>query len=663
MVALVPDSHQLPLIHFIESDDLYLQDQGDVLWFDVLSKLDYRLFQNHAARYYQCLWRFNQQRIQQRSQRRENPPPPNPESQPQATQRLLHARPTLDKQADVLHQSPAPPIDEITISPQSLRPHVTPARFAGRPPKCFFALLRSFLGVMLAGQAPEPEFVDQKLRENPAFARCCGFTLPRPGKPRRQSDLPSLRKLQQFDQIMTENGLWGELALDRVADNLRTGVVQEESTVVHDTTHYHAYSEMKVVDLEAAHETPPIAAQAASPPATSDAAQNEASQSEAAQSEASQGASVVTVGGPAVVISRMEVKRVPLHTLDAATQAEYQDNQRRAASVAPSPVAASPVAPSPVAASPIETPSSKPLSKSNQPSARAKPATAKKSKKKADKPPKKKRKSHPRTTKNCRCEDREHCDHAWINADAGAGTVVKSTGKMYWAHKASTLSFARQEVLLDAVALNDAASHDSQSLAPHLSRLFARHPDLKDIVKRVLDDGAADDPKLKAQIKTTFGVELLAPINPRRRGPIRGDLPRGIDHLTSRGTPVCQAGYPFELLGFRQSTERFIFTAPTVQGESVCSGCALRDGCYRGESGGRRVTVAADRLPWLDRQTPQLSKRFAKAMARRTVIERIHKLMKFDYGDDRLTKRGTTSFQARLDKTLLAMHILLAHEG
>ena len=134
--------------------------------------------------------------------------------------------------------------------------------------------------------------------------------------------------------------------------------------------------------------------------------------------------------------------------------------------------------------------------------------------------------------------------------------------------------------------------------------------------------------------------------------------------MTPRGVPVCQAGFPLDLLGFRRDTERFVFVAPqTPSGESVCGGCDLRDGCYRGQSGGRRVTIAADRLPWLDRELPQLSKRFAKAMARRTGIERIHKLMKFDYGDDRLTKRGTASFQARLDKTLLAMHMLLAHES
>ncbi len=36
--------------------------------------------------------------------------------------------------------------------------------------------------------------------------------------------------------------------------------------------------------------------------------------------------------------------------------------------------------------------------------------------------------------------------------------------------------------------------------------------------------------------------------------------------------------------------------------------------------------------------------------------------MKFDLGDDRLTKRGNDAFQARLDKTLLAMHVLLDHD-
>jgi hypothetical protein len=47
-------------------------------------------------------------------------------------------------------------------------------------------------------------------------------------------------------------------------------------------------------------------------------------------------------------------------------------------------------------------------------------------------------------------------------------------------------------------------------------------------------------------------------------------------------------------------------------------------------------------------------------MANRTVIERLHKLMKEDFGDERLSKRGNDAFQARLDKTRWAMHVLLA---
>ena len=616
MVALVPAPGQLPLIQFVESDDLYLQDQPDVLWFDVLKDWDYCRFQQTAAHYYERLWQFNQQQAQQRNERQQNPPTPNPETQTQATQRLIFSRPTLDQEADVLHRPSDLPIPEIFVAPQSLHPGIVPLRFAGRPPKCFFALLKSFLGLMFAGQPPEPEFVHQKLRENPAFARTCGFTIPQPEKPTRQSDIPSLRKLQQFDQIMTDNQLWAELALDQVADNLRNGTVKPESTVVHDTTHYHAYSTMKVVDL--------------------DSSQQEAKAEATTESQTSQPPHRVTVNGSAVEVARVGVIRVPLDTLDEAAQQAYRENK---------------------AAEAAEAPSTK--TQPEEDARKTKPHATKKKK-----PPNKKRKSHPRTTKNCRCTDREHCDHAWINADEGAGTVVKSTGKMYWAHKASTLGFANQEVLLDAVALNDAASHDSQSLVPHLSRLLSRHPDLKGVVTRVLDDGAADDPALKSQLKSMFDIELLAPINPRRRSPICDDMPRGIDHLTPRGVPVCQAGFPFDLLGFRQSTERFIFTAPEeTPGESVCGGCASREGCYRGQSGGRRVTIGADRLPWVDRNFPQLSKRFGKAMARRTGIERIHKLMKFDRGDDRLTKRGTSSFQARLDKTLLAMHVLLAHDG
>ena len=545
MIQAVDLEVQVPLIHVVQSDDLYLQNQEDVLWFDVLRKLDWRPLVDLAARYYEALYQFNEdQALAQRERAAQAlQDPTHPESKQEATMRLLFERATLSENAPILHQRQATAEPQIRVNPKTLRPGQPPVRLAGKAPKCFFALLKAFLGVMLRGRVPEPEVVHEELTSNPSFARTCGFTLPDPRCGYRQSDVPSRRKLEQFDQIMTARGFWGEAALEQVGRNLREGRLQSESALVHDTTHYPAFSSMQVIAL---------------PESTA------------------------------------------------------------------------------------ETPAPKQSQKRSK--------------------PKKKRKSHPKTTKSCRCKDRQSCRHPWVSADDGAGTVAKSTG-LHWAHKASTLAFPGQEILLDAVAMSDAASHDSQSLEPHLERLFARHPDLARIVTRVLDDGAADDQTLKKHLQDRWDIELLAPINPRRRQPIRDDLPRGIEHLTAIGTPVCQEGYPFDLIGTRHDTEHFLFRAPEDNdGTPVCQGCPQEEGCYRGDSGARQVTIAFERLPWLDPKFPQLSKRFHKAMAKRTSIERLHKLMKFDYGDERLTKRGNAAFQARLDKTLLIMHLVLAYE-
>lgn len=96
------------------------------------------------------------------------------------------------------------------------------------------------------------------------------------------------------------------------------------------------------------------------------------------------------------------------------------------------------------------------------------------------------------------------------------------------------------------------------------------------------------------------------------------------------------------------------------KGRPFCTGCEWKPSCCRPGGSQRQIAVPFTRLPWIDPSFPQLSRRFQKAIARRTVIERAHKLMKFDYGDERLSKRGSNAFQARLDKTLLAMHLVLA---
>jgi len=45
-------------------------------------------------------------------------------------------------------------------------------------------------------------------------------------------------------------------------------------------------------------------------------------------------------------------------------------------------------------------------------------------------------------------------------------------------------------------------------------------------------------------------------------------------------------------------------------------------------------------------------------MTKRPSVERMIKRLKCDLSNDRLSKRGNLSFQAHLDKTVIAFHIL-----
>lgn len=558
---------QLPLIHCVESEDVYLDRQPEVLWFGVLRNLDWQLFVSVAAQYYEALWRFNLEQAQNRAAKARKAQVANPETKEEATIRLLFERATLCEDAPLLEETPDE-LEVVHVDPSRLGPGRTPVRLAGRTPKCFFAMFAAFVGIALKGRAPEPEEVYEELRDNPSFARACGFTLHDPLVGYRWSDVPSLRKLQQYDQILTNHGLWDQAAVKQVVENLNTGVVKVNSTLVHDTTHYQAYSAFRTVELP-----------------------EEEDQQNEAESSADSG------------------------TKEASVTKKGKKNRKA---------------------------------------------------KRRSRAKKKRRKSQARTTKNCRCEDRTNCPHEWVSADSGAGTVVKAGGKKHWAHKASTFAFAGQEgVLLSAAAMTDAPSHDSKSIEPHLERLFARHPELEGLIKRLLDDKAADDAGLKARLKQK-GIELLAAINPRGRKPITKELPRGIDHLTAHGTPVCRAEFPFDFLGCRHEEERFLFRAPDLpfqKGKPVCEGCPFKAECCREDAERRHVSIPFDRLPWIDPEFPQLSLRFQTEMAKRTLIERLHKLMKYDFGDERLTKRGSKEFQARLDKTKLAMHLALAHDS
>ena len=92
------------------------------------------------------------------------------------------------------------------------------------------------------GFPAEPEWVHVLLRSNPSFARVCGF-VPRHVRDEYSSEhIPSLRKLEQFDQVMTESGLWDKIKVEEVRQNIKTGVIGKEKELVGDTTHYYSYS-------------------------------------------------------------------------------------------------------------------------------------------------------------------------------------------------------------------------------------------------------------------------------------------------------------------------------------------------------------------------------------------------------------------------------------
>lgn len=527
----VEESHQIPLIHTVFSDDEYLLNTIDGEWFEVLHYFSWEAYRQFAADYYNALYDFN---LQQQEVRATVEGDAIPETKDEAKQRLLFDRATAPRPATppapILYQGEKVERTSRDVQASDVAPGVVPQRLMGRKPKCFFGLLKSFIGTSLMGFPAEPERVDLLLKSNPAFARVCGFFHKKKdcwGYHYQQ--VPSLRKLEQFDQIMTAAGLWDRIKLAEVKTNLATRVIRPEKELVGDTTHYHAYSSFETV--------------------------------------------------------------------------RYEDE------------------------------------KGNE-----------------------EKKSQSKVTKKCRCKDWATCPHDWELCDDGAGTIVKAGKKMFWGHKASVIGFPEQGVAIDAIAVSDAATHDGQTFLPHVEKVLDDHHDLAQSVQRVLYDSACDDAPLKQRFQDEFGIELKASFNPRRSKAITETLPRGIEKITPSGVPICLAGHKMDYQGIRYASEMFIYRAPTQDdGVSVCVGCQERAQCCNQSSSGRTITVSFDTLKHIDPSDPPMAKRFKAIMRRRPSVERMIKRLKCDLGDDRLSKRGNDSFQAYLDKTMIAYHVLIRY--
>ena len=529
------ETPQETLFRIVVDDDRVLLESPDAEWYRILYDFPWGIYRTFAAQYYDALYRFNLEEAEKRKAKKmDRTATEETESREQARQRLLFERVTMQgaehTPEQIIYQGKVVEPEPLGIHPETISPGVVPDRFGGRKPKCFFALFKSFLGASLMGFPPNPQTVHLLLTGNPSFVRVCGFAPKHVLDAYCYQHVPSLRKLEQFDQIMTLSGLWQAIKLEEVKHNLRTGVIEKEEELVADTTHYHAYSGFETV--------------------------------------------------------------------------VYQDDKGQ-----------------------------------------------------------EHKKSQSKTTKNCRCPDRDTCEHPWELADDGAGTIVKSNKKMYWGHKAGVIGYPRQGIPLDASAVSDAATFDGKTLYPHVEKLFAALPEIQPTVKRILYDSACDDQSLKEKLGTELGIELKTSFNPRRNGSVTKDLPRGITKITPYGNPVCLAGHDMEYQGIRYGKEQFIYAAPKDDYRvPLCSSCAHKPDCCPTALNGRTIVIGFDILPHIDPSDPPMAKRFKAIMSRRPSVERMIKQLKCDRSDDRLTKRGNDSFQAYLDKTMIAFHILLRND-
>lgn len=265
-----------------------------------------------------------------------------------------------------------------------------------------------------------------------------------------------------------------------------------------------------------------------------------------------------------------------------------------------------------------------------------------------------------RLTKRCRHEDHDACNCPWVEGDAGAGVVVKSSSKKFWAHKAAVLGYAGTTVPLDVAVVSCASSHDSTTLEPHLERLSELLPEAFYGVKSVIADPAYDEAPARERIPQNFGgLELNTKINPRARkeAPMPGH--EGRFSLSPQGQPVCLRKLPLVLVGRDDRREEYVWRGPVDdKGAPLCKGCPFAAQC--GLEGARRtVRVPRAATPQIDWNHPQHLAREQTHYGRRTAVERQIERVKGPLERNRLPCRGRVRVQSFLDLRLAALHALV----
>jgi len=239
-------SHAPVLVESTDSRSVR-SDPSNVVWLGLVRAIDGLVFELIARCYYLALHHFRSCSSR--------PVPPGVISlysaDKQQAQRELHQQLRAQCSDDDTFVPIGVDRNDETI-PAALRdPNHAPPRLRdlldgpGAPPIDALCLMRAFLVAPLLDIADSPQSVHLALHSNPTLARACGFAGPkatkRPGEFTTRR-LPSLSVCEQFNEVMTQYGLWNRARQAIVRSNLDSGVLQHEDTLVFDTTHLESNS-------------------------------------------------------------------------------------------------------------------------------------------------------------------------------------------------------------------------------------------------------------------------------------------------------------------------------------------------------------------------------------------------------------------------------------
>jgi hypothetical protein len=262
-------------------------------------------------------------------------------------------------------------------------------------------------------------------------------------------------------------------------------------------------------------------------------------------------------------------------------------------------------------------------------------------------------------TKRCRHQDHEACNCPWVEADPGAGVVVKSSTKVYWAHKGAVIGFAGASIPLDIAVVKVASMHDSTTLEPHLERLRRLLPEAFEGVGLTIADPAYDEAPARERLPANHdGMRLLTEINPRARkeAPLPGH--EGRFRLSPKGVPICLRKKPLCLLGRDKQRQEYLWAGPVdAQGTPLCKACPFAAQCgLRGQR--RALRVPRTITPQIDWNHPQHLPREQTRYRLRTAIERQIERVKGPLERNRLPCRGLVRVQSFLDLRLAVLHAM-----